>query len=287
MSASTSRRTSFAVLAEGTWQLNVVARRSTIASSTANPIGQNAMLTAEVNGNRSRPIPGVVGNCPFCQSEMIARCGEVRVHHWAHKSKSDCDPWWEPETDWHMNWKNEFPLRWQERILLDEPTSEKHIADVLTLAGLTVEVQHSHLDPEERRAREAFYKNMIWIVDGSRLDGNRKKIWGWEAALAQITQGQRKTNLYLTDRAADLFPSDWLACTSPVCFDYTGPNSDSTSAQLPLFLLYPGIVHGRRLVEPLSRDMLLRSILSERLDANSIYGIVQRVAALRIGRPRG
>lgn len=103
------------------------------------------MLTASVNGSRSRPIPGVLGECPFCGSEMIARCGEIKVHHWAHKSKADCDPWWEPETDWHRRWKNEFPIGWQERVFTDRDSGERHIADVQTLAGLTVEFQHSRL----------------------------------------------------------------------------------------------------------------------------------------------
>lgn len=241
------------------------------------------MLTAEVNGSRSRPLPGVVGKCPFCQSEMIARCGEVRVHHWAHKSKSDCDSWWEPETDWHLEWKNEFPLRWQERILFDQTTNEKHIADVFTLAGLTVEIQHSHLEPEERRAREAFYKNMLWIVDGSRLEGNRRKIQGWASSLTQIIDGQRQTNLFLTDKAEEIFPRDWLQCSSPVCFDYTGPNSDPNAGDLPLFLLYPGIVHSKRLVEPMPRDGLLRSILAEKLNIGAVHEVVRRVAALRFG----
>lgn len=242
------------------------------------------MLTADVNGSRSRPLPGIVGKCPFCQSEMIARCGEVRVHHWAHKSKSECDSWWEPETDWHLNWKNEFPLRWQEQILVDQVTKERHIADVLTLAGLTVEVQHSHLEPEERRSREVFYKNMLWIVDGSRLEGNRKKIQGWNENSVQIIHGEHRTSLFLTERAEEIFPRDWLQSPSPVCFDYAGPNSDVNADQLPLFLLYPGIVHGKRLVEPISRDGLLRSILSEKLDTSAVHEIVQKVAALRFGR---
>jgi len=244
------------------------------------------MLTADINGNRSRPLPGAVGACPFCHSEMIPRCGEVRVHHWAHKSKADCDPWWEPETDWHRNWKNEFPLRWQERIFEDDATGERHIADVHTLAGLTVEVQHSHLDPAERRAREAFYKNMLWIVDGSRLEGNRKKISEWQNSLVEIIQGQTKTNLFLTDKADELFPKDWLESPAPVCFDYMGPKADLSSTPQPLFLLYPGNVHSRRLVEPLARDGLLRSILSERLDTNSIRNIIQNVARLRLGKKR-
>ncbi|MBL1435551.1 MAG: hypothetical protein COB08_005055 [Rhodobacteraceae bacterium] len=242
------------------------------------------MLTANINGNRSRPFPGTVGTCPFCYSEMIPRCGEIKVHHWAHKSKTDCDHWWEPETDWHRNWKNEFPLRWQERVFTDETTGERHIADVFTLAGLTVEVQHSHLDPEERRAREAFYKNMLWIVDGSRLKGNRKNITEWRNGLAEIVQGQKRTNLFLTDKAEELFPKDWLECPVPVCFDYMGPNAELSAAPQPLFLLYPGTVHRKRLVEPLPRDGLLRSILSERLDANSIHNIMQNVSKLRVGK---
>lgn len=213
---------------------------------------------------------------------MTARCGEVRVHHWAHKSKSDCDPWGEPETDWHFNWKNEFPLRWQEHILFDQRTKEKHIADIFTLAGLTIEVQHSHLEPEERRAREAFYKNMLWIVDGSRLEGNRKKISGWQGALSEIIVGKRSTRLYLTDKSEELFPRDWLDSPVPVCFDYTGPNSDPNADPLPLFLLYPGTVQRARLVELVSRDGLLRSILAERLDENAVTKVKRSIADLSL-----
>lgn len=244
------------------------------------------MLTAEINGNRSRPLPGAVGICPFCKSEMIPRCGEVRVHHWAHKSKVDCDPWWEPETDWHRHWKNEFPLRWQESIFRDGTTGEKHIADVYTLAGLTVEVQHSHLDPKERRAREEFYKNMLWIVDGSRLDANRKKIVGWGSASHEIVQGGNNTNLFLTENAEDLFPLDWLECRGPVCFDYRGPKADLSSATQQLFMLYPGYVKGGRLFEPLDRDGLLRSILSERLSITAVSEIMRNVASLRLRKNR-
>ncbi len=43
------------------------------------------------------------------------------------------------------------------------------MADVRTDKGLVIEFQHSYINPEERRQRENFYKNMIWIVDGTRL----------------------------------------------------------------------------------------------------------------------
>ncbi|WP_425084014.1 competence protein CoiA family protein [Ruegeria profundi] len=240
------------------------------------------MLTANIDGNRSRPLPGAIGTCPFCHSEMIPRCGEVRVHHWAHKSIANCDPWREPETDWHREWKNEFPLRWQEKILNDKKTGERHIADVHTLSGLTVEVQHSRLDPKERRARESFYQDMIWIVDASRLAGNRKKILNWRQFMARIIQGRTKTNLYLSKEAQNIFPDDWLSSPVPVCFDYMGPKSDPALDGLPLFLLYPGSIGDKRLVEPLPRDGLLRSILSEQVSMNSVRDIMHNVSRLRI-----
>ena len=40
--------------------------------------------------------------CPFCNGIVIAKCGEIMSHHWAHKSLKECDDWYEPETDWHL-----------------------------------------------------------------------------------------------------------------------------------------------------------------------------------------
>jgi competence protein CoiA len=244
------------------------------------------MLTAIVDGNRSRPLPGTVGQCPFCNSEMIPRCGEGRVHHWAHKSKVDCDPWWEPETDWHRNWKNEFPLRWQEQVFKDQKTGERHIADVHTLAGLTLEFQHSHLDPKERRAREDFYKNMLWVVDGTRLKGDRKKILGWRDTLIEISQSGKGTNLFLINEVNEIFPNDWLQSDVLICFDYSGPSAETSTATTPLFLLYPGTVHGGRLVEPLTRDEILRAIFSERVHISAVRSVVQNVSRLRFSKRR-
>lgn len=38
----------------------------------------------------------------------------IRLHHWAHRSTTLCDRWFEPETEWHRSWKNEFPVELQE-----------------------------------------------------------------------------------------------------------------------------------------------------------------------------
>ena len=46
------------------------------------------------------------------------------------------------------------------------PHGEIHRADIKTPTGIVIEVQHSTMTDEERESREAFYGNLIWIVDG-------------------------------------------------------------------------------------------------------------------------
>lgn len=54
----------------------------------------------------------------------------------------------------------------REVVQFDQITGEKHVADVKTIGGLVIELQHSAMSLEELRSREAFYGHMIWIVDG-------------------------------------------------------------------------------------------------------------------------
>ena len=81
------------------------------------------------------------GVCPSCGSELIAKCGEIVIHHWAHKKKCS-DHWWENETEWHRNWKDKFPKEWQEVVHFSDD-GEKHIADVKTRNGFVIEFQHA------------------------------------------------------------------------------------------------------------------------------------------------
>lgn len=122
------------------------------------------MQYALVNGLRSRANPGLAGVCQSCNSPVLAKCGDLRAWHWAHRGDRRCDPWWE-ETEWHVNWKSRFPTDWQE-VLQRAESGERHIADIRTPDGCVLEFQHSRLAVEERNAREAFYKKMVWIVDG-------------------------------------------------------------------------------------------------------------------------
>jgi len=120
-----------------------------------------------VNRQRQEAQPDLVGKCAACDQAMIAKCGEVKIWHWAHKGTRVCDPWWENETEWHRKWKGQFPEEWQEFVHRAE-TGEKHIADVRTGHGWAIEFQHSYIKPEERRSREAFYGKLVWVVDATR-----------------------------------------------------------------------------------------------------------------------
>jgi competence protein CoiA len=126
------------------------------------------MRFALIDNERHSPSPGLTGHYPGCGAAVIAKCGTERVHHWSHRSKRTCDPWWETETQWHRNWKDRFPQPWQE-VIQHDASGEKHIADVRTDKGLVLEFQHSHLNPLEKASREKFHQNMVWVVDGLRL----------------------------------------------------------------------------------------------------------------------
>jgi competence CoiA-like predicted nuclease len=99
--------------------------------------------------------------CPLCSETVIAKCGEIKIHHWAHEAgAADCDPWGEPETLWHRRWKESFSADCREIVI------GSHRADIKTPTGWIIEFQNSTLSPAEIREREQFYRRMIWIVNG-------------------------------------------------------------------------------------------------------------------------
>ena len=97
------------------------------------------MKYALSNKDRIEATPKANGICQCCESDLIAKCGTQKIWHWAHKGKRNCDHWWENETQWHRDWKDNFPKEWQEVVHLSDD-GEKHIADVKTPNGLVVPV---------------------------------------------------------------------------------------------------------------------------------------------------
>lgn len=169
------------------------------------------MKFAIVNDIRQEAVPGQKGVCPVCGAQCIAKCGERKINHWAHKSKKDCDPWWEKETFWHRNWKDKFPKEWQEVINYDSVTGEKHIADIKTDTGLVIEFQHYSITPQECKSREDFYKAMVWVANIV----NKRDVKLFE-------EYPNKTECVFRKCEMDI-PTRWFGSKVPVLFDLSDP----------------------------------------------------------------
>ena len=177
------------------------------------------MKYAISNNQRFEATPKASGVCPCCGALMVPKCGSQKVWHWAHKSKLTCDTWWERETEWHRSWKDKFPKDWQEVLHFSED-GEKHIADVKTPDGIVVEFQHSKLNHEERKSRERFYKNFIWVVDGTRLKTDFKKFDRFRSLVPWRTW--KLEELYDPNIPLNFFPSFnfWKFSPHIVLFDW-------------------------------------------------------------------
>jgi competence protein CoiA len=178
------------------------------------------MKFALVHGQRQEAQPGLSGECPACGSPMVARCGEFNVWHWAHRSRSHCDPWWENEGPWHRNWKSQFPTTWQE-ILLTAEDGERHIADVKTDRDWVLEFQNSFLNPQERRSRNAFYSpKLIWVVNGLRRPTD---ITQFEKVMGGASHvGARNAPFWVASPGNSRLLREWSGSDAQVLFDF-GP----------------------------------------------------------------
>ncbi len=213
------------------------------------------MKYALVNDEPQEAFPRGKGLCRGCGGDVIAKCGTQRLHHWAHWGERDCDSWWEPETEWHRAWKNHFPAECQEIIQYDEKSGEKHIADIRTSHGLVIEFQHSHLKPEERVARERFYGNMVWVVDGSRLKRDFSRFLKGKNDLRQ-TNNQ---GYFLHSFPEECFSAMWLESSVPVIFDFRGVGEEEAADvwRDGLWCLLPERAVGSAVVVAMSREQFV------------------------------
>lgn len=202
------------------------------------------MRFALIDGVKVEASKGAKGFCQSCGAEMIAKCGDFKINHWAHKRKYQCDTWWETETEWHRKWKGNYPIEWQEVIQIDRDTNQKHIADIHTNKGLVIEFQHSHLNPEERRKREGFYKNMVWVVDGTRLKRDFPRFFKeWKSNGISEVRRTDKSGIFEVWFPEFCFPEAWLKSSVPVIFDFLGDGTleDPESIRNSLYCLFPQI----------------------------------------------
>jgi competence CoiA-like predicted nuclease len=150
------------------------------------------MLLAIKNNKKIYAEPKKRAICPLCNGEVIAKCGEIKIWHWAHKSRFICDSFGEVESEWHLKWKKNFPKEMQEFKF------ENHFADIYNKKQV-IELQSTSLSPKQIIEREKFYRNMIWILNGKTLCKNLyyfkvRYNWKW-------------------------FPQSWGFATKPIYID--------------------------------------------------------------------
>ena len=119
----------------------------------------------------------------------------------------------ENETEWHRSWKDQFPVDWQEVIQATE-SGERHIADVKTDQDWVLGFQHSNIQPEERDAREAFYRKIVWIVDGARREKDKADFFKeWQNGdLVDKSLSIRRIRFQVSPRYCEIGPGE--ACPS-------------------------------------------------------------------------
>lgn len=225
------------------------------------------MKFADVMGERRQAEPGMIGHCDACGRLMIAKCGEIRRRHWAHKGRRNCDPWWEPETDWHRAWKDHFPEHWQEKHHVDKK-GEKHRADVKTDSGLVIEFQHSTLPSGERACREDFYRKMVWVVDGRRRSRDRRRLVDALGTARFI--GRLPYHRVSIDEGALL--RDWCGSRVPVYFDF----GQDMTGKATLLRLHPITRDGWAYLSPVLKAEFLRVHLAGSSFEDELTSVVAR-----------
>ena len=218
------------------------------------------MKFALINGDKCEATKGSKGFCPICESELVAKCGDLKINHWAHKGNRNCDPWWENETDWHRSWKDNFPVEWQEIVHFAE-SGEKHIADVKTETGWILEFQHSFLKPDERRSRNAFYPKLAWIVNGARRPTDK----------IQFEKAIKENSAIITNPLIlrILFPEEcrllkeWYDSDALVFFDFQEAKGTNQSM---LWFLFPKIADTEAYLSPFLRQFFIELHKANKFD---------------------
>ena len=134
--------------------------------------------------------PGARSACPSCDGPLIAKCGSILAHHWAHVA-ADCDPWSEPESQWHLTWKQWFLDHRDANV---EVVLGRHRADVVLPSGKVVELQADYLNADQIADRESYYgRNMMWLYRchwRERLHFGRKGFW-WKWGSKSMARHRR------------------------------------------------------------------------------------------------
>lgn len=169
------------------------------------------MLTAYAEGTQIQIFAskGVKATCPDCGEPLITKVGEIKIPHFAHKSKTECDSrFYDGMSDWHYNWQrtinNPIPGTNIEVWIKKEEYAKR--ADLIAANGLIIEFQKSTLPLQERIIRENHYKNMMWVVHSDRRGS---KTW----------KPTKRTKVFDWTHKPHRYYNEWTFSLIPVVFD--------------------------------------------------------------------
>lgn len=109
--------------------------------------------------------------CPCCGSELIQKKGTVNTWHFAHKTLTECDNWYE-ESEWCIKWVRLFDSDFREVIIKNENDDKKRVADV-KYKKLVLKLQPKSLSGEEFKERIDYFSkenNLVYLVDCRNKD---------------------------------------------------------------------------------------------------------------------
>lgn len=111
---------------------------------------------------------GETAICQFCKSPLITTKNLSSILYWHHKSAyTNCDKWYNSVSEWQFEWISNFPIEWQEVIILND--NDMHIANIKLPNNVILKFQDEKLTSEEIKKREEFFKNLIWIFNSTYL----------------------------------------------------------------------------------------------------------------------
>lgn len=116
----------------------------------------------------------IIYRCPVCKGELVQKRGKVNQWHFAHKSKVECDEWYDSKGKWHRFMQGLFLPKYQEQPVSAD--GQRHIADVLLPSqtpqgkkGTVIEFQKSAIPRHKFYDRSFFYIDndyrLIWVFD--------------------------------------------------------------------------------------------------------------------------
>lgn len=100
--------------------------------------------------------------------KLVAKKGNIMVHHFAHYPGEKCDPWRQGMTNWHHQWQRIIKDKDCLEVVMKDADNH-HIADIVSIRKdqkpLVIEIQHSPIKADVIKERDKFYGNMIWLFD--------------------------------------------------------------------------------------------------------------------------